>query len=100
MPHSCGQSVFVEAYLTKFEVIKSLNSDERKELKEDCPICLQGYNSSTITTSVSCSCGHYPVKIIDCGHIIHVGCYVSLILDKKYACPHCTVVPKFLNKTK
>lgn len=100
MAHNCTGSAFAEAYLSKFEVIRILDTDKRKELKGECPVCMQSYNEPTVTTSTSCKCGHYPIQIVDCGHLVHAGCYMSLVFDKKYACPHCTVVPKFLSKSK
>ena len=45
---------------------------------EDCPICMEDMQSSTMSTSV-----------IPCGHAMHSKCLVKYINSSNLACPMC-----------
>lgn len=54
----------------------------------------RGEEDTMKTDNLSCHCAKIPAALQSCGHHVHVGCYITSVLNRHFACPTCTVVPE------
>ena len=89
--HNCTGQMMAEVFALGYKIIERVDN---KDLKEDdeCPYCLASFIQPAESCLMSCSCGKSPARL-QCKHLVHVGCYLTMSAEGKPECPICRHVP-------